>query len=139
MRETLAHVLKYRFLGLFGGFSLWHDSPSLLSLIKAIRLSDWNYALPAAAPPHFDPQTVGWSTRGEDAHGLIAGKVTPAAHDFLGLSHRPTGHRNMSADTSRVRWKSFQAHRQTRSGCFVAINPKRAVEIIDHHIQVAVV
>ena len=94
----------------------------------------------AAAPGDFDVDAIGQSPGGNDAHGIVARQVTAATNHFLRL-HRnsPADHFDARPDAARVRRSALEPHAETRSARVVAVDGAGIVEIVHHHVEVAVV
>src|SRR3954468_16062724 len=137
MFDCVADVFKQR-----GPFWLHRyrreQSGGFVDFVNAIHESFFDDGALAAAPIDFDVQVLR-GAGGEDAHGVIARKITAARNDFLTLPRGAAANFYFGANAASVKSGAFQAYGDARRGGVVAINPGRFVQVVDDEIEVAVV
>ena len=146
MPEPVADVLEHRGRGRWGGgidpalrYGLRPGIGRLENLIEAVGPGVGDGAAATAAPSHINAQPVCEAAGRKDALGLVAGQISAAAHHLLALGDRSAADRDAGADAGRVGWPAFEPHRHARGGRFVAVNPERAVEVVDDEVQVPII
>ena len=115
------------------GSSLVHDA-------KGVGLHVGQDAAAAAAPGDFDGQKIGQGARRKDAQRLIPGQVTAARDHLLALHrHRAAAHHDARSDALGVGRAPLQLHRHPRGRGLVLQQRGRRIEVVDHHVEIAIV
>ena len=113
---------------------------SFVEFEQMICRSIGDEALPSVSPGDVDRQPVGCTSGGKSPHKIIAGKVTPAADDFLALRGKAgREHADLRAHAPCVGRLTAQTDGNARARRIVTAQQWGVVEAIDHDVEVAVV
>ena len=119
------------------GFDL---RPRFVNLINPIGLHPIDNAPFPTPPLYLDPHLVGQVPRRKYPHGIVTRQISSAADHLLalhrgGASIKPY----LRANPACVGRLPFQPHRHPRRRALVSINSRRRVQVVDDHVQIAVV
>ena len=75
---------------------------------------------------------------GENPEGLVAREIPSAGHHFLTLGHGWGDQANLGSEARRVGGSPLEFHRDAGRGGLVAMHLNRAIDAIDHQVQIPV-
>ena len=136
MAESLTDILKnrrergrYDWLGL---------GLRLVNLVQPVGLHVLQHRPRAGAPKHLESVRLAREHR-KNAQRIVAAQVPPTGHYFLRQDTYPVGQANAGANTKPVAASPAQPHRHPWLAALVAVQPRRLVQVVDHHVLIAVV
>src|SRR5579859_2768541 len=107
--------------------------------IQIVGPGSVNEAVLAGRPSHLDIELAGFA-RGKHAHRLVAGQVTPAANNLLLLGHWSASNFDLGTNAGGIlSMVPFEPNGNTWRNAVIAVNPGRAVEVVNYQVEVAVV
>ena len=109
-----------------------------VNLVGVVRLGPGDDGSFAAWPSDLDREALRLAGR-EATQRLVAGEVAAAGDHFLRLLIRPAANDDARADAACVAARAAQRHRHAGRGGVVAIEQRRLVEAVHHHVLVPVV
>ena len=77
--------------------------------------------------------------RRKDAQRIVTAQVTATGDHFLRGDRVPVGQADARANAKRIAAAPAQPHRHPRPVAFIAVQPRRLVQVVDDHVLVAVV
>ena len=109
-----------------------------VNLVGVVRLGPGDNGSSAAWPSDLDREALRLAGR-EAPQRFVASEVTAAGDHFLRLLIRPAANDDARADAACIAARAAQRHRHTGRGGIVAIEQRRLIETVHHHVLIAVI